>query len=309
MRPIDVSIVILARNEAPHLAVSLPIIRDQKTALSFEVLGIDTESEDETVALFQRYGARTISIARSEFHHVRTRMLGVKESRGTYIVFLVGDAIPYTENWLENLVKPLLQDTSVAASYSRQLPKPGCYPWEARDICAGGSPVRRVKSVDFADPFQAQNYRNHTWDFIMFSDVSSCYRRDLLERFPFNETLPEVEDQEWCKRAIEQGYAVVFEPTSVVIHSHNDTWRRLFRRNFIYGQAFASFLELRPDPIKKVIFRAAYDTAADTFYIAGAPASVGRKLGWMLRSPIVRLIKRWAFNQGVKSKTGGGSAG
>ena len=305
----DVSIIILARNEEPNLRESLPLICSQKTALSYEIVGIDTESEDATQELFRRYGAKTISIKRSDFHHVRTRMLGVKESRGAYVVFLVGDAIPYTENWLENLVKPLLQDASVAASYSRQLPRPGCYPWEARDIYAGGSPVRRVKSVDFADPFQAQNYRNHIWDFIMFSDVSSCYRRDLLERFPFNETLPEVEDQEWCKRAIEEGYAVVFEPTSVVIHSHNDTWRRLYQRNVIYGQAFASFLELRPDPLKKVIFRAAHDAAADLFYIAGEPVGLGRKLGWMAQSPIVRLIKRWAFTQGVRSKTGGGSAG
>ena len=302
----DASIIILARNEAHNLQESLPLIRAQKTGLSYEIIGIDTESEDGTAELFRRHGAKIISIKKSDFHHVRTRMLGVKECRSTYIVFLVGDAIPYTDYWLENLVKPLLQDPLIAASYSRQLPRPGCYPWEARDIYAGGSAVRRVKSVDFGDPFQVQNYRNHIWDFIMFSDVSSCYRREVLERLPFNESLPEVEDQEWCKRAIEQGYAVVFEPTSVVVHSHNDTWRRLYRRNLVYGQAFASFLELSPDPFKKVMFRAARDSAADLFYIAGEGVNLGMKLRWMAQSPVVRFIKRWGFNRGVRSKTGGG---
>src|SRR5574337_1317009 len=121
----DVSIIILARNEALNLQVSLPAIRAQKTELSFEIIGIDTESEDGTRELFQQYGAKVISIKQPEFHHVRTRMLGIKESCGAYIVFLVGDAIPYTENWLHNLVKPLLEDDLVAASYSRQLPRPG----------------------------------------------------------------------------------------------------------------------------------------------------------------------------------------
>lgn len=305
----DVSIIILARNEALNLQTSLPAIRAQKTGLSFEIIGIDTESEDGTRELFRQYGAKVLSITQSDFHHVRTRTLGVKESCGAYVVFLVGDAIPYTDRWLDNLVKPLLDDDSVAASYSRQLPRPGCYPWEARDIYAGGSPVRRVKSVEFGDPYEAQLYRDHIWDFIMFSDVSSCYRRELLERFPFDESLPEVEDQEWCKRLIEQGFAVVFEPTSVVVHSHNDGWRQLHRRNFVYGQAFASFLPLRPDPFRTILLRAAHDAAADLFYIAGEPGSIGRKLCWMAQSPIVRFIKRWAFNHGVTSKRQGDKAG
>ena len=285
------------------------MIHSQKTGLSFEVIGMDTESEDGTPEIFRRFGAKVIQVKQADFHHVRTRMLGVKESCGAHVIFLVGDAIPYTPYWLENLVRPLLQDASVAAAYSGQLPRPGCYPWEARDIYGGGSPVRRVKSVDFGDPYQAENYRNHIWDFVMFSDVSSCYRRELLERIPFNESLPEVEDQEWCKRAIEHGYAVIFEPTSVVVHSHNDSWRRLYRRNFIYGQAFASFLELGPEPLKKVIFRAAHDTVADLFYIAAEPVGLAKRLRWIAEAPVARFIKRWAFNRGVKSKTRGGSAG
>jgi rhamnosyltransferase len=299
----DVSIVILARNEEANLRSSLPMIKAQHTALSFEVIGLDTESEDRTADLFSLYGARVITIPRAEFHHVKARMRGLKESSGTYVVFLVGDAIPLTVHWLENLVRPLLQDPKVAASYSRQLPRDGCVPWEARDIYAGGSPVRKIKAVDFSDPYQVMNYRRHIWEFITFSDVSSCYRRELLERYPFNPALPEVEDQEWCKRAIDLGYAVVFEPASAVVHSHNDSLKRLYGRTFIYGQAFALFLDEPPDSLARIFYRAIHDAVMDWFYIVPLKAPLARKLLWICEAPVVRLIKRWAFSRGMREKS------
>lgn len=303
MSKIDISVIILARNEEVNLRRSLPIIQAQQTALSFEVIGLDTESEDSTADLFTMYGARVIMIPKSEFHHVRTRMLGVKESSGTYVIFLVGDAIPETVHWLDNLVRPLLQDSKVAASYSRQFPKAGCVPWEARDIYGGGSPVRKIKVVDFSDPYQVMNYHRHLWEFIAFSDVSSCYRRELLERYPFNAALPEVEDQEWCKRAIDLGYAVVFEPSSAVVHSHNDSLKSLYRRNFIYGQAFALFLNESPDSAKQIFFRAVQDAVADWFYIILLKDRLAKRLVWICKAPAVRFIKRWAFRRGMREKS------
>lgn len=300
----DVSVIILARNEESSLRQSLPIIMAQQTGLSFEVIGIDSESEDRTAELFLTHGARLIRIPRTEFHHVKTRMLGVKESSGAFVVLLVGDAIPSTAHWLENLVGPLLRDPTVAAAYSRQLPRPDCVPWEARDIYSGGSPVRRIKVVDFSDPHQVQNYRNHVWEFIAFSDVSSCYRRELLERYPFNVALPEVEDQEWCKRIIDLGYAVVFEPTSVVIHSHNDSLRRLYRRYFTYGQAFAMFLEEPPDSMKRILYRAFHDAVMDWFYVAAMKDPLSRRCLWVCEAPVVRVVKRWAFSRGMRGRSG-----
>ena len=303
MSKTDVSIVILARNEEANLRSSLPMIKAQHTALSFEVIGLDTESEDRTADLFSMYGARVITIPRADFHHVKARMRGLKESSGTYVVFLVGDAIPVTVHWLDNLVRPLLQDPKVAASYSRQLPRDGCVPWEARDIYGGGSPVRKIKAVDFSDPYQVMNYRRHIWEFITFSDVSSCYRRELLERYPFNPALPEVEDQEWCKRAIDLGYAVVFEPTSAVVHSHNDSLKRLYGRTFIYGQAFALFLDEPPDSLLRVFYRAIHDAVMDWFYIVPLKDPLARKLLWICEAPVVRFIKRWAFSRGMREKS------
>lgn len=295
---IDASIIIMARNEEPSLKESLAIISRQQTRFSFEIIGVDTESEDATAYLFNRYSAKVISVNKKDFHHVKTRNSAVKESRGKYVIFFTGDAISQGEFWLENLIKPLNDDNRVAASYSRQLPKPDAYPWEARDIYAGGGVIRKVKEVDFSDPYQVRNYQEHIWEFIAFSNVSACYRKELLLKYPFNEDIPELEDQEWCKRLLELGYKIVFEPISVVIHSHNDTLRRLYKRQFIYGRCFRSFINKSLGGFLSLLSQICYDIVLDFFFILSTRQRIWKKIVSMLKVPIFRFVKKYAFYKG-----------
>ncbi len=283
-QPVEASVMIFTRNQAEMVDRSLSIISRQKTSFGFEVIGVDTESTDGTRQVFKRYGARLVSVRPDEFHHVRTRLRSLSEASGKFVVFLVGDAIPVDEYWLEGLMRPLIEDPLVAAAYSRQLPAGDCVPWEARDICLGCSVVREVKRVDWSQPAEVENYHKHQWKFISFSDVSACYRRALLESLPILDALPEVEDQYWCKCLLELGYRVVLEPTSLVIHSHNHSLRQLYRRQIRFGRCFATFMDTRPEPLHKVLFRAMEDAAADLFFIAGSKTSWLRKCKWVFRS-------------------------
>jgi SAM-dependent methyltransferase/GT2 family glycosyltransferase len=298
--PVDVSIIVLARNEASNLERSLPILSRQKTSAHAEIIAFDTESEDRTPELFSQYGARTVTVSKKEFHHVRTRMQGVEMAKGRFVVFLVADGIPADENWLDGLLRPLLEDERVAAVYSRQLPNPGCVPWEARDIYRGGNVVREVKFVEWDNSSSVTNFRDNVWKLIAFSHVSACYRKSVLQTLTVPDTLPEVEDQYWCKRLLEAGYRVVFEPTSLVVHSHNDTLRRLYRRQYIYGLCFAQFTPVDPEPLYKVLFRCLEDTFADWFFIVATPGSVWTKSLWAFKTPLARLIKPLGFRNGLR---------
>jgi SAM-dependent methyltransferase/GT2 family glycosyltransferase len=296
----DISIVILARNEARNLARSLPLITEQKLQKTFEIIGIDTESEDQTVELFKRYGARTFTVSRKDFHHVRTRLFALDQTRAPLVVFLVADALPVNSYWLHNLVQPLLEDPAVGAAYSRQLPAPGCVPWEARDIFRGGSVVREVKQVDWSQPVAIENYRNHIWKFIAFSDVSSCYRKELLRALPIPEGMTEVEDQYWCKCLLEKGYRIVLEPTSLVIHSHNDSMRQLYRRQLIYGRCFAAFVDVQPESMLGLLFHSMEDSVSDFFFLmASREAAALSKPLRAIQIPIMRFLKRLGFRQGL----------
>jgi len=297
---VDVSIIILARNQAGFLSHSLPAIRAQKTRLQFEIIGFDTESNDDTSAIFRSYGARVVSVAKQDFHHVRTRLIAASQAAAPIVVFLVGDALPANEYWLQTLVQPLLDDCMIAACYSRQLPANDCVPWEARDIYRGCSVVREVKQVDWSLPISVENYRQHQWKFIAFSDVSSCYRRNVLRELPIIDNLPEVEDQYWCKCLLERGYRVVLEPTSLIVHSHNHSLAQLYHRQVTFGRCFSAFLNISPKPIHKILFRSVEETVGDMFFIVADRSDTLRKLKWVFQAPIVRFAQNYGFQHGLR---------
>jgi rhamnosyltransferase len=297
---VQVSVAVFTRNQAELLSRSLPLIINQKTSFKFEVIGFDTESNDGTSHVFRRHGARVVSVRKNEFHHVRTRLKSLREARGPFVVFVVGDALPADDHWLEALVRPLIEDPLVAAAYSRQLPAPGCVPWEARDIYLGCSAVREVKQVNWSQPADVENYRAHQWKFISFSDVSACYRRELLESLPVLDALPQVEDQYWCKCLLEGGYRVVLEPTSLVIHSHNHSLRELYRRQVMFGRCFATFMDVQPEPIYHLIFRAVHDSVDDCFFTLSSRTNWLRTCKWFLQIPVMRLVKRYGLRQGFR---------
>ena len=59
--------------------------------------------------------------------------------------------------------------------------------------------------------------------------------RDVWEEFPFAEDLIMSEDQEWSRRVLLAGHALVYEPRAVVHHSHAYTVAGAFRRFFDSG--------------------------------------------------------------------------
>lgn len=292
-----VSVVIPVYNAEPYLDEVLRVVLAQDYK-RYEVIILYTYSRDRTEEICKKYNCRMIEIDPKEFHHGATRNSGVKIAKGDFVVFLTQDAIPKGEFWLGNLIKPLKEDENVAASYSRQLPKPDAYPWESRDIHAGGGVVQKVKKIDFSDPHQVKEYQKHLWEFIAFSNVSACYRKELLLKYPFNEKMAEVEDQAWCKRILELGYKVVFEPSSVVIHSHNETLRRLYKRQFIHGRCFRSFVNKSIGGFLSLLGKIFYDIALDYLFIFSIKETLWKKIILILKTPIFRFVKRYAFYRG-----------
>lgn len=219
----SVSVAIPVLNAGNYLPELLPAILNQKPSPPDEILLMDSNSTDNTreiAATFER--VRVIPIVK--FSHGGSRNIGAAEAKGSIIVFMSQDAKPRGEDWLEKLIIPF-EDPQVAATYSRQVPYDDANPMEKYFLQThfpGGLAVRRAR----------EKHRPLTLADVFFSNVSSAFRRQALLEHPFEEDLIMSEDQQVSRDLLNAGYAVVYQPASVVTHSHNYTLGVVFRRYF-----------------------------------------------------------------------------
>ncbi|HEY8241106.1 MAG TPA: glycosyltransferase [Kiritimatiellia bacterium] len=219
----SVSVVIPVLNAGKYLSKLLPAILDQKPVAPGEIVLVDSMSRDNTVEIAKQFPqVRVVPI--ENFSHGRARNLGVREARGEVVVLMTQDALPQDQSWLAKLLAPLA-DPRVAATYSRQVPYDDASPMERYFLethFPAGPAVERVKQGD-----ETLNLGN-----VFFSNVAAALRRDLLLKFPFDETLIMSEDQQVSRDLLHAGFSVVYVPDSIVVHSHNYKLRTVFRRYF-----------------------------------------------------------------------------
>jgi rhamnosyltransferase len=225
------TVVIPVKNGGPRLRECLAAVAAQEFAGGFEVLCIDSGSTDGSAELAEGYG-RVIRIRPEEFNHGLTRNLGIEKARGRFSALLVQDAVPVGKDWLSSLVEAASGD-GVAGAYSRQVPRPDCPPFiRARlDRWSASRTEREVKRLSGLDELLALPFHERVRR-LSFDNVSACVRREVWERIPFR-TRRFGEDVVWSKEVQLAGHAVVFEPKSVVEHSHANSMWYEFKRVYL----------------------------------------------------------------------------
>jgi len=216
----DVTIVIPVRNESARISACLKAVYAQITSMRFEVMVIDSGSTDDTVEKVKAFPrVRLIHQTEMDFGHGRTRNFGAREARGNWVVFLNGDAEPEGSYWLENLVRPLRRDRSLAGVFSRHLPHPGCPLYMRRDLRRAFPPGESlvIRTWQSGGPTH-------------FSTVSAAVSRPIWREHPFSDTIAIAEDLDWERRVLAAGCPILYEPRSRVFHSHHYPPARMFRQ-------------------------------------------------------------------------------
>src|SRR5262249_27511618 len=135
--------------------------------------------------------------------------VGIDAARGELVVSISAHAVTVDDGWLEAMTAPFA-DPQVAGVSSRQVPWPDA-PWQ--EVHRLGPPFRGVgPGVSEGDA-----------DDVVFSNAASCLRRDVWQEHRF--TLPAVEDLDWARRVIDEGWTIVYEPRAAVYHSHEESAR------------------------------------------------------------------------------------
>jgi len=236
---VDVSVVILTLNAGPQLRRTLDAVRGQRFDGAVEVLVLDSGSTDGTRRLAESTGGVRLHHVEN-FGHGRTRNEAARLARGEFVVYLTQDAIPVGDRWLANLLAPF-EDARVAATFSRQVPYSNATPME-RFFLATRFPEERIVRP------QPTVHRLGLYT-VFFSNVSSAIRRATLVEFPFDETLIMSEDQQFARDVLAAGYRTVYEPASVVRHSHRYTLWQVFAR---YFDSLYSLVEIFDDSTRDV---------------------------------------------------------
>jgi len=204
-----------------------------QTLQPLEVLVADSSSVDGTVAICEKYGAKIVSILKSDFDHGGTRTYLAKQALGDILVFFTQDATLVTRNALSLLLKPLIEDDSCASSFGRQLPRPDAN-WHAAHLRRFNYPEE-----SYIRTYSERNrYGLRT---IFTSNSFAAYKKERLSEVDyFKNGLIFGEDTCTVGRIIQAGYTHAYVGDAEVYHSHNYSLVEEFRRSFDIGVLHSS---------------------------------------------------------------------
>jgi rhamnosyltransferase len=228
-----VSLVVPTLNAGSEIGPLLESILGQ-TIVPDEVLVIDSSSDDDTSEVVGSYRDRGVLlevIDRADFNHGGTRDYAFSRTSGEYTLFMTQDALPASRHYVESLISPFDANCSVALVSGRQLPK---------------SSARRFEQLVREFNYPSEPSVRDAGDLARFgiktffaSDVCSAYRRDAYVECGGFDRVNTNEDMLMAARFIGSGYAVAYEPSAAVYHSHNLTPLQQFNRNREVGAFLA----------------------------------------------------------------------
>ncbi len=234
----SVGIAIRTWNEAAFLGRCIDMLKRQKSTLleSMEILVIDSYSTDGTIEISEREKCSLLEIPKAEFNYGGSLNSGIEILKKDLIVCLSAHAIPRSEDFLHELIKPFT-DPKVAGTYSRQDAWPDALFVEK---------VRISKTFDrqpriFTSP---DNPDQH------FSNVASCIRKSCWEKNKFR-PIPSSEDFFWAEDMLKDEYKIVYVPAVAVYHSHKDSCA-MFARRF-YNILRNDLVSNKRTPLKETI--------------------------------------------------------
>lgn len=184
----------------------LDAVFKQKTEYEYEVICVDSGSKDGTLDVIRKYPCRLFQIEPSEFGHGKTRNYGASKGNGTYIIFITQDALPATDTWLQNFIDAMKMDPEIVGGFGIHYPYPDCNLLDKRDLDGhfkGFGETNTIFHLDDPERYEREEGYRHYLAF--FSDNNSCIRRDIFEKYPY-EDVNFAEDQIWARKMIELGF-------------------------------------------------------------------------------------------------------
>nr|WP_276322250.1 glycosyltransferase family 2 protein [Cohnella luojiensis] len=213
-------------NAASYIKKLIESLRSQ-TEQPYEIIVVDSTSDDNTVAIAREMGVIVLTVSRKSFDHGGTRNYAASHATGDIFVFITQDALPSDNVFLENLIKPF-ESSDIAAAYGRQ-------------VAVSGTPIleRIAKEVNY--PLESMikslaNVKRFGIKTFFFTNVCSAIRsKTFREIGGFPAPIMSNEDMILAAKCILAGYSIAYAAEARVDHSHDYTLKEVFGRYFDIG--------------------------------------------------------------------------
>ena len=231
---ITASIIIPTFNGGDDLKFTLRAISNQKVDFLYEIIIIDSESNDGVLQTIDEKRTKIISIKKAEFQHGKTRNDAASYAVGEFLIFITQDATPSCKSWLYDFVHAMKIFSEAAFGFGRHFARPTASPFIKKEISDHFEKINRYPLLINSKSNIASNFNSNIEyeQFLhFFSDNNSIIKRSVFSKFPF----PEVEfgeDQLWANSAIKRGLTKLYCPNSSVLHSHNYDFTEGLKRSW-----------------------------------------------------------------------------
>ncbi len=221
---VKVSAVIRAYNEAEHIGRLLEGF-EQQTLKPDEIVVVDSGSTDDTVAIAKAAGCVVEHIAKNEFSFGRALNRGCAAARGDILLFASAHVYPVFDTHVEHIVSAFERDR-VAIAYGRQV---------------GDDRTKFSESRVMLKWFPNHNIWDQGHPFS--NNANAAVLRSLWQELSYDETLTGLEDLDFGKRALAQGYKIAYVADAPVVHVHEESWGIIRNRYRREAMAYSRIVE------------------------------------------------------------------
>jgi glycosyltransferase involved in cell wall biosynthesis len=221
------TIIVPTYNASKYLPSLLTRLESQSIK-NYELIVVDSSSNDNTIDIAKSHRANIITIPQPEFDHGGTRTLAAMEAKGDILVYLTQDALLYNEYAVENIIKPFISDRKIGAAFGRQLPYPGASVFAEH--------LRLFNYPDASYTRVLDDKKKYGIKTAFLSNSFAAYRKSVLKEIGyFKSGLLFGEDACAGAKILLKGYKIAYVAEAIVLHSHNYTVWQDFRRYFDMG--------------------------------------------------------------------------
>ena len=231
--PVDVSVVVIGRNEGQRLAHCIESVRHaQWKGLRWELVYVDSHSSDGSPETARRLGARVLSLGDQAPCAAAGRNIGWRAAHGALVLFLDGDT-RLDPNFVMRAKAVLDTEPSVVAVWGHR-----------RESNPAQSIYTRVLDLDWVFAPGRVDY---------FGGDALVRRKALADVGGFDDTLVAGEEPELCRRLRAAGWQIEHIDAPMTRHDLAITslrawWKRAERAGLAYAQVAARYAGT-PDPL------------------------------------------------------------